>query len=287
MKRLAAILAICLLAIPVFVGAQTTTPPAELQNPSLRPTPKPQVAARTTNQALTRLEERKNGIKPFSRIAIGGGISTMGINMQVATNLSSHFNLRGVGNYLDYTLNDVEIDSYMVNGNLKFATGGVAVDYFPWAFHGLRLSAGAMFYNENNANASIRVKGGTTLSLNDYDYYSSSTNPITGVGGMKFNTRKPTPTVTIGWGNLINRRGGHWSFPVELGAAMMDTPAVNIALNGGQACDAYGANCVNGATDPTVQANLNAQIDKYKKNLSQYGFYPIFSFGVGYNFKIR
>lgn len=232
-------------------------------------------------------KKKEEALKPLSKIGVSAGIGTMGINMQVATNLTQHLNVRGVGNYFDYTMTNETIDSYIVNGKVNFATGGVALDYFPFARHGLRLSPGVMFYNDNMANANVKVAGGTKLSLNDIDYYSSSTNPITGNGAVQFNMRKPTPTFTLGWGNLISRRGGHWSFPIELGAAMMDTPGVNVALTGGQACDAKGLNCVNVATDPTVQSNLAAQINKYKKNLDPYKVYPIFSFGVGYNFKIR
>jgi len=64
-------------------------------------------------------------------------------------------------------------------------------------------------------------------------------------------------------------------------------PALNVALTSGQACDAAGQNCVNVATDPTVQANLKAQVDKYKSDLNLLRFYPIISFGVAYTFPIR
>jgi hypothetical protein len=280
-------MALFLLAISAYAGAQTTTPPADLQNPSLSPTPNPRAAAQANNAALTRYQQRQKGIKPFSRIAVSGGISTMGVNMQLATNVNKYLNVRGIGNYLNYTMTNQSIDSYTVNGKLSFATGGAAVDFYPFPFHGLRLSPGVMFYNDNSAYATMQVASGTELSLNNVNYYSSATNPITGSGSILLNTRKPTPTATIGWGNLINRRGGHWSFPLELGAAMMAAPGVNVALTGGQACDVNGANCVNVATDPTVQANLATQINKYKSNLNPYQFYPILSFGVGYNFKIR
>lgn len=287
MKKSTLVLAICLLAVPVALEAQTTMPPAELQNPSLSPTPGARPAARQSQTALTHAKKSPKTIKPFSRIGVSGGIGTMGINMQVATNVNKYMNVRGIGNYFNYTMTNQTIDSYTVNGKINFATGGVAVDFYPFPFHGLRLSPGVMFYNDNSAAASVQVAAHTKLSLNDVDYYSSAANPITGNGSVLLNTRKPTPTVTLGWGNLINRRGGHWSFPLELGAAMMDTPGINVALTGGQACDGNGANCVNVATDPTVQSNLTAQINKYKNNLSSYQFYPILSFGIGYNFRIR
>ena len=73
---------------------------------------------------------------------------------------------------------------------------------------------------------------------------------------------------------MIPRRGGHWSFPFEVGAAFVGAPSINMALTSGLACDAQGQNCVSVATDPTVQANLQAQIQKYKTDLSPFQYYP-------------
>jgi hypothetical protein len=280
-------LALCLIAAPFLALAQTTTAPADLQNPRLSPTPNSRAAERVNRGALSRYQEREKPPKPFSRIGLSAGVSTMGINMQVATNINRFLNVRGVGNYLSYTMNNQDIDSYTVNGKLNLATGGLSLDYYPFAYHGLRLSGGVLFYNDNAGSANVKVAGGTKLELNNYNYYSSSTNPITGFGSITLNARKPTPMATIGWGNIISRRSKHWSFPVELGAAFMGAPGINVALTGGQACDAFGLNCVNVATDATVQANLQSQIQKYRNNLSDYPFYPILSFGVGYNFHIR
>ena len=93
--------------------------------------------------------------------------------------------------------------------------------------------------------------------------------------------------MTTGWGNMIPRRGGHWSFPFEIGAAFVGAPTINMALTSGQACDAQGLNCVNVATDPNVQANLQAQIQKYQSDVTRSSIYPIINFGVAYSFRIR
>jgi len=68
--------------------------------------------------------------------------------------------------------------------------------------------------------------------------------------------------------------------------AFTKAPTVALALTG-QVCDARGQNCVDVATDTTVQTNLNAQISKYQNDVNQLKTYPIVSFGVAYNFKIR
>jgi hypothetical protein len=60
-----------------------------------------------------------------------------------------------------------------------------------------------------------------------------------------------------------------------------------VALTGGQVCDQFGQNCVDVSTDPTVQANLQAQIQKYKNDVSTFQYFPILSFGVAYNFNLH
>ncbi len=223
---------------------------------------------------------------PFSRIGLGGGISPLGVNLQAAINVSRHLNIRGVGNIFNYTVNNISTNGLNINGKLNFATGGASIDFYPFANHGFRLSPGALFYNQNSVTANINVAGGTKFSLNDMNYYASSTNPITGNGGLALNARNPAFSMTTGWGNMVSGHG-HWSFPFEVGAAFVGSPSLNLALTGGQACDSQGLNCVNVATDPNVQANLQAQIQKYRNSLNPFQYYPIVSFGTSYSFRIR
>jgi len=261
--------------------AQTTPSAQDLQVPASRQ------AAATTLKTTAKAKKAAEPIKPFSHIALSGGISAMGVNMQAAVNANRYINLRGIGNYFNYTLNNISTNGFNVDGKLNFATAGVAVDFYPFPNHGFRLSPGAMFYNQNSVTANMTVQPGTTLTLNDVDYTSPASNPIKGYGSVGLNTNKQAFTITTGWGNMISRKGGHWSFPFELGAAMIGKPTVDVALTSGLACDPQGQGCVNVATDPTVQANLKAQVDKYRNDLDPFRFYPIVSFGVAYSFKIR
>jgi len=224
---------------------------------------------------------------PFSRMAIGGGVSAMGVNMQVAVIANRYINLRGVGNFFNYSINNISTNGFAASGKLNLATAGASVDLYPFPNHGFRISPGALFYNQNQATASITAAAGTSFTLDDFTYYSSKTNPVTGTGALGLNTSNPAFTMTTGWGNMIPRRGGHWSFPFEIGAAFIGTPSVNFALNGGQVCDANGQNCVNVVTDPTVQSNLQAQIAKYKNDVNPFRYYPILSMGISYSFRLR
>lgn len=224
---------------------------------------------------------------PFSRMAIGGGVSAMGINMQVAVIANRYMNLRGVGNFFNYTVDNISTNGFEASGKFNLATAGASVDFYPFPYHGFRISPGALFYNQNRVTATMTASAGTSFTLDDYTYYSSQASPVTGSGALGLNTSNPAFTITTGWGNMIPRRGGHFSFPFEIGAAFIGTPSVNFALNGGQVCDTNGQNCVNVATDPTVQSNLQAQIAKYKNDVNPYRYYPILSMGMSYSFGLR
>ncbi len=228
-----------------------------------------------------------DSLAPFSRLAFSGGISPMGINMQTAVNATRNINIRGVGNVFGYSLNNLNTNGMNVNGRLSMASAGVSVDVYPFAEHGFRLSPGVLLLNQNGLSGDMAVNGGKSLELNGVTYYASSANPITGNGRVGLNSRNPAFTMTTGWGNMISRRGGRLSFPFEVGAAFVGAPSVAVALTGGQACDQFGQNCVNVATDPSVQANLQAQIQKYKNDIRPLQYFPILSFGVAYNFNLH
>jgi hypothetical protein len=262
--------------LPLFFFAAASVALAS-QSSSMSSTPTVKATKKNTEVSL----------KPFSRLALSGGVGVMGVNLHVATNVNRYLNLRATGNYFNYTVNDISTNGFNVDAKLNFATAGAALDFYPFPTHGLRFSPGVLFHNTNEADATFNVQGGTSFTLNDYDYYASSTNPVRGVGTFGIHDQNPAFTITTGWGNMISRKGGHLSFPFELGVALVGAPTVNIVLNSGQVCDAQGLNCVDVATDADVQANLQAQVAKYKSDLDQLKTFPIVSFGVAYNFRIR
>jgi hypothetical protein len=226
---------------------------------------------------------------PFSRIAVGGGVSSMGVNMQVAVIANRYMNVRGVGNYFTYSLNNINVNGLNVSGTANFASGGASVDFYPFPNHGFRVSPGVMFYNQNRIGATVVAPGGTSFTLNNYTYYSSQSNPVTGVAGVGLNTQNPAFTMTTGWGNMIPRHGNHLSFPVEVGAAFIGSPSMNMALTSGQVCqDPAGTiGCVNVVGNPQIQSNVQAQQQKYQNDINPFRFYPIFSAGVAYSFGLR
>jgi hypothetical protein len=213
----------------------------------------------------------------------------MGINMQAAVNANRYMNIRGAGNFFSYSLNNVSVSGLEASGKLNFASAGASLDVYPFPFHGFRLSPGVLFYNQNQATASFTAPGGTSFTLDNYTYYSSQANPVTGSAGLGLNTHKQAFTMTTGWGNMIPRRGGHFSVPVEIGAAFVGTPTLNMALTGGQVCQdpAGTVGCVNVVGNQQIQSNLAAQQAKYQNDLNPLKVYPIFTTGIAYSFTLR
>jgi hypothetical protein len=283
MKRTVLPLALAMLAISPNLLGQTASRPFSMAGAS------PLAAEGYTSGAFVSpaAGSGPSSISPFSRLALGGGISPMGINLQAAVNVSQRMNIRGVGNVFNHPLNNISTSGMNLNGNLNFASAGAALDIYPFPERGFRVSPGILLLNQNGISGDLAVNGGTSFELNGVTYYASSTNPVRGNGRLGLNTRNPALTMTTGWGNMISRRGGHMSFPFEVGAAFVGAPSVTVALTGGQVCDQFGQNCVDVATDPTVQANLQAQIQKYKNDVSTFQYFPILSFGVAYNFNLH
>lgn len=276
MQRFTAIFCALALAVPTALSGQAFS---SSQNP-------PELPASGFSRTQPRVQQ--SAVEgAFSRLAFGAGISPLGISLTAATNLNHYMNLRGTGNIFKYTIGDFNTNGFTVSPNLNLASAGLSVDVYPWANHGFRLSPGVLFYNDNNAKAVFEVAGGTTFTLNNNDFYSSTSNPVRGYGTLGLNKNNPAFTATTGWGNMIPRNGGHWSFPVEVGVAFIGAPDVNIALNQGEVCYVAGNVCTQVATDPIVQSNLQDQVNKYRKDIEPLKTYPIVSFGVAYSFRVR
>ena len=215
----------------------------------------------------------------------------MGVNLQAAVNANRYMNVRGVGNFFSYSLNNLSVSGFSANGSVNFAAGGVSLDVYPFPNHGFRLSPGALFYNQNRISALGLAAPGTSVKIDGTTYYSETSDPLNATANLGLNSRKEAFTMTTGWGNLIPRRGGHWSFPFEIGAAFVGAPSLSVVASGSACLDPAQTQCssITGSSQiaTSFQSNLAAQVAKWKSDVSPFSYYPIVSFGVGYNFGLR
>lgn len=211
---------------------------------------------------------------------IGAGIrlSTLGAGAEVGVSLSSRLNVRGGFNIFQYS-RGFNHDGIAYKGQLNLRSGEAHLDWYPLG-HTFHLSPGLLVYNGNGATAIANVPGGSTFTLGGTTYTSDPTNPITGTGKLDF--VKAAPTAMFGFGNLVPQNR-HFTYNFELGAVFQGSARTKLNLTG-NACDSTGLNCVNAATDPTVQQNVVAEQNKINNKLSPFKYYPVISFGFGYRF---
>ena len=301
MKRIVCSLTLALLAAHNGLLAQTFSSANASQSSSATPDTPTIAHSGMKSDHYTPPKPSFSQYSPFSHLAFSGGIGIGGINLQAAINASRNFNIRGTGNVFNYTVNNINVNGsggssgINVSGKLNFASAGLSLDYYPFSNHGFRLSPGMTFYNENGVSGSGIATRGSSITLGSTEYYSEGgSNAMSLNANLGLNTRKQAFTMTTGWGNLIPRRGGHFSVPFEIGAVFTGVPTLGLKITGYGCTNSAdvgisgaGASCVNMATNTAAQTNLNSQIAKYQSDLDPLKVYPILSIGIGYNFKIR
>lgn len=211
-------------------------------------------------------------------IGMGIRLSTLGAGAEVGVSLSSKLNVRGGVNIFQYN-RGFNLDGITYKGQLNLRSGEDHLDWYPLG-HTFHLSPGLLVYNGNGATATANVPGGSTFTLGGTTYTSNPANPITGTGKLDF--VKAAPTAMFGFGNLVPQ-SRHFTYNFELGVVFQGSARTKLSL-AGSACDASGLNCVNAATDPTVQSNVVAEQKKLNNKLSPFKYYPVVSFGFGYRF---
>jgi len=287
MKRIALILTVAMFAGPLALTAQSYSSSAP--SVALEADPDGGGAAAASPMGGGGPEG------PLSRFGIGAGISPLGIQLQAATNLAGHLNLRATGNFFNYSTTFTS-SGITADAKLNLASAGVSADLYPFR-SGFRLSPGVLFMNQNQLTAATNVAPGTSFTLNGTTYYSANANsatgatPVVGTGTLGLNTTKPAFTATVGWGNTA-RGDHHFSFPFDIGAAFVGAPSVKVNLSGWACQDEAQTMCSNLA-DPNnpisvaVQSNLSTQVAKWTSDLNPLKTYPIVSVGVAYSFSVR
>ena len=101
--------------------------------------------------------------------------STLGGQLQLATNVSPHINLRG--NYgLLLWKKWVSSDGFTTHAGVTLVSTGMMVDIFPFANRGLRFSPGVIVHNRQFAEGDIPLASpqGGAFVVNGHTYYSAS-----------------------------------------------------------------------------------------------------------------
>jgi hypothetical protein len=215
-------------------------------------------------------------------LGVEGHAGLGGAGFNVATPLSRSFNLRSGADFFSYT-DAFDDQGAHITASLLLRSGHASLDWFP--FRGrFRVSPLLVFANDNQGRAAAVIPAGSTITLDGQDFVSDPADPLHGSGSVNF--RKVAPGISAGMGNLIPRRSGHFSMPLEAGFYYVGQPALKVAFTGSACVPSLPQNigCSAVDNDPDFLQSLNAFIARNQHNLSYASFFPIFSLGVGYAF---
>jgi hypothetical protein len=267
--------------VPAFCFAQEETSSARLEAITLAPDASAAVspglpAAPPSPAPASPAPQSAEGPR---RLGVGVKAGLLGIGGEAAVALTKRINVRGGFNFFNYN-RGFDKDGINYAAQLAFRSGEAHLDFFPFAgsFH---LSPGLLFYNDNHIAATATVGANQSFTLGGVSYSSSAADPVTGTAKVGFN--KVAPSFLIGFGNLIPRNRRRFSFTTEIGVAYTGAPKASLNLQG-TACTNPVVICVNAATDPTVQSNVQSEVAKVNHDVSAFKIYPLASFGFGVNF---
>ncbi|GGA56265.1 hypothetical protein GCM10011507_04480 [Edaphobacter acidisoli] len=247
---LAILLLLSLVAAPHPIAAQTSPEPAQTQR-----------------------------FSPFSHAAIAFKIGIAGPGIDIATPLAQRLNLRAGANLLPISTSLQEQD-LNVGVNLHLLSAHAALDYFP--FNGrFRISPLLVFANNNRLRATAYVPPGDTIRISGNLFGSSATDPLHVTGRVDF--RKISPGLSLGFGNILPRKHGRFTMPVEFGFYYAGKPSLQVGFTG-SSCDpeADTVVCQPAAQDSRLQQSTAAAIARRDHYLNDARIFPIFSIGIAY-----
>lgn len=157
----------------------------------------------------------------FNSLAVGAGISTTGIDVNVATPVTSYFALRGGFSIMpDFSMNtdvDVEVEasagmdippSINLEGSIKRFSGGLLVNYYPFKKASFFVTAGAYFGggtllkikgHSDKLKELVAEAGKAGVVIGDYEIPVDKNGNVS--GGLKVADFRPY--VGLGFGRVV------------------------------------------------------------------------------------
>jgi hypothetical protein len=217
--------------------------------------------------------------QPLFGVGVTGG--TLGAGIQGAMSVTPYSNIRAGFNDFSYS-DTFAKDGITYGGTLQLRSAQVTYDQYFKHMGGFHISPGALIYDGNGGTATANISSGQTFTLGNQTYYSSAASPVTGNGAITF--AKAAPMVLVGFGNLVPRGERHFGFGVEAGVVFQGSAKAALNLGGMSCLASPTAGCVDTATDPGVQANLQAEQTKLNNQFAPYKYYPVVAMGISYRF---
>lgn len=199
---------------------------------------------------------------------VAAKIGTLGFGLEYIQPVTEHFGARLGFNLLewDYDLDETDI-SY--NGDLELRSFSLMADYHPWA-ESFRVTAGLLF-NGNEISVTAKPSGNKTYTINHVDYPASAIDSLQG----EVSFTKLAPYFGIGWGTYPTSNH-NWSFNADLGVVYHGEPDPSLSVQ----CSPS----LSPAACSQLRANVAAEQQDLKDEMSDFRWYPVIAIGVSYSF---
>lgn len=171
MKRVALFLSTLLLIGSTSVSAEPPTESSRSGETS---------AGAESVAVMSRPTQGDGGFRPFTRGASMESISSLGFQVQIATNLNGRMNLRSGVDAL-YWKKWITYGGFTAPAVVQMIANDMSFDFYPFPKRGFRISPGFVVHNHNAATATVQLApaDGGAFILNGHTYYSRSPRLLT------------------------------------------------------------------------------------------------------------
>lgn len=204
-------------------------------------------------------------------LALGVKFGSQGVGLEGFTPMSREVNLRAVINGFAIS-DDRELTGVSYAADLQLATGGVLVDWHPYAGR-FRISAG-LLANANQVD--LRSDCSPSCVVNGRRVQASSADPGRIDGDLDFGSG--ASFVGVGW--VFASRLNPWFWSAEAGVMFQNQPEAELSGSGTFLDSATGEPI----PAETFEADLDAEQLELEQDLDAYDLYPVLSIGFGYRF---
>lgn len=194
-----------------------------------------------------------------TKLGIGLGVGTTGATIEAKFAPNNFIALRGSFNYLEFSTEE-EYDGITYDGDLDLTTFGGFVDIAPFK-NGFVLSGGA-FLGDKTFN--LLATPSSSVQIGDQSFTPSEVGTLTGQAELK----SFSPYAGLGYDGFI-AGSKSWSFNARAGVMFTGSPQVDLVSVDGLL-----------SNDPTLRAELDAEIAAIEEEADEYKYYPVVAIGL-------
>lgn len=196
-------------------------------------------------------------------LSTGVKISTLGPGLEIQEKISSMLGVRVGVNYLPFSTS-FTIEDVKYKTEFSWKSVSLLADFYP--FSGIFRLTGGGFYNGNNVE--ISATPSEPVKIGNTTYTPAEIGSITGSVDFK----KIVPYAGLGWSGG-HASSGEWTMSLDLGVMFQGSPSVNNLTASGLL-----------GSDPSFNANLDAERNDIKDEMDSYQYYPVVALALGYHF---